>query len=96
MILIGENAGEEQNKATNWCKVIDTSHACGTDLHFIRGTVSDMAEGTILGHEGVGVVEKVGSNVRNFKGGDRVVIPSWDIGIRILLLLQGGLLYTMR
>jgi threonine dehydrogenase-like Zn-dependent dehydrogenase len=35
-----------------------------------------MVEGTILGHEGVGIVEKVGPNVRNFKEGDRVVIPS--------------------
>ena len=55
---------------------LTSSAICGTDLHFIRGTVSDMVEGTILGHEGVGVVEKVGSNVRNFKEGDRVVIPS--------------------
>jgi threonine dehydrogenase-like Zn-dependent dehydrogenase len=55
---------------------LTASAICGTDLHFIRGTVSDMVEGTILGHEGVGVVEKVGSNVRNFKEGDRVVIPS--------------------
>ena len=29
-----------------------------------------------LGHEGVGVVEEIGSNVRNLKVGDRVVIPS--------------------
>src|SRR3954468_15876277 len=55
---------------------LTSSAICGTDLHFIRGTVSNMVEGTILGHEGVGVVEKVGSNVRNFKKGDRVVIPS--------------------
>jgi threonine dehydrogenase-like Zn-dependent dehydrogenase len=55
---------------------LTSSAICGTDLHFIRGTVSNMEEGTILGHEGVGIVEKVGSNVRNFKEGDRVVIPS--------------------
>lgn len=29
---------------------------CGTDLHFVRGTVPVMQEGTILGHEGAGVV----------------------------------------
>jgi threonine dehydrogenase-like Zn-dependent dehydrogenase len=55
---------------------LTSSAICGTDLHFVRGTVSNMVKGTILGHEGVGVVEKVGSRVRNFKEGDRVVIPS--------------------
>lgn len=49
---------------------------CGTDLHFIRGTVPGMVPGTILGHEGVGVVEEVGPDVRNLRKGDRVVIPS--------------------
>lgn len=55
---------------------ITTSAICGTDLHFIRGTVAGMKPGTVLGHEGVGVVEEVGKDVRNFKAGDRVVIPS--------------------
>jgi uncharacterized MnhB-related membrane protein len=35
------------------------SAICGTDLHMIRGTVSPMRPGTILGHEGVGVVQEV-------------------------------------
>lgn len=55
---------------------ITVSAICGTDLHFVRGTVPDMKSGTILGHEGVGVIEKVGEDVRNFRVGDRVVIPS--------------------
>jgi threonine dehydrogenase-like Zn-dependent dehydrogenase len=55
---------------------LTTSAICGTDLHFIRGTLADMVPGTVLGHEGVGVVEEVGKEVRNFKPGDRVVIPS--------------------
>ncbi|HEX7044252.1 MAG TPA: zinc-dependent alcohol dehydrogenase [Burkholderiales bacterium] len=55
---------------------ITASAICGTDLHMVRGTVSGMKPGTILGHEGVGVVEEVGPNVRNFRGGERVVIPS--------------------
>lgn len=55
---------------------LTASAICGTDLHFVRGTVPGMTPGTILGHEGVGVVEEVGSAVRNFKPGDRVVVPS--------------------
>lgn len=55
---------------------ITVSAICGTDLHFIRGTFSDMQEGTILGHEGVGVIEALGDDVRNLSVGDRVVIPS--------------------
>jgi threonine dehydrogenase-like Zn-dependent dehydrogenase len=52
------------------------SAICGTDLHFISGTMSDLEPGTILGHEGVGVVEELGPDVRNLSVGDRVVIPS--------------------
>ncbi|XZE56484.1 alcohol dehydrogenase catalytic domain-containing protein [Planctomycetaceae bacterium SH139] len=55
---------------------ITSSAICGTDLHFVRGTVPGMQPGTILGHEAVGVVEEVGRQVRNIKPGDRVVIPS--------------------
>jgi len=55
---------------------ITASAICGTDLHMVRGTMAGMKPGTILGHEGVGVVEEVGTAVRNFKKGDRVVIGS--------------------
>jgi threonine dehydrogenase-like Zn-dependent dehydrogenase len=55
---------------------ITASAICGTDLHFVRGTMSGMRPGTILGHEGVGIVEEVGPNVRNLRVGDRVVIAS--------------------
>ena len=55
---------------------LTSSAICGTDLHFVRGTMSGMKPGTILGHEGVGVIEQLGSDVRNFEVGDRVVIPS--------------------
>ncbi|MXP62579.1 glutathione-dependent formaldehyde dehydrogenase [Roseomonas sp. M0104] len=55
---------------------LTASAICGTDLHMIRGTLPGMRPGTILGHEGVGIVEEVGRGVRNLRRGDRVVIPS--------------------
>jgi threonine dehydrogenase-like Zn-dependent dehydrogenase len=55
---------------------VTASAICGTDLHMVRGTLAGMEPGTILGHEGVGVVEELGPMVRNLDVGDRVVIPS--------------------
>jgi threonine dehydrogenase-like Zn-dependent dehydrogenase len=55
---------------------ITTSAICGTDLHFIRGSMAPMQPGTILGHEAVGVVEQTGPEVRNLNEGDRVIVPS--------------------
>jgi threonine dehydrogenase-like Zn-dependent dehydrogenase len=52
------------------------SAICGTDLHMIRGTIPGMKKGTILGHEGVGIVEKIGTAVKKFAIGDRVIVPS--------------------
>jgi alcohol dehydrogenase len=47
---------------------------CGTDLHILKGEVPTCKPGTILGHEGIGVVDAVGSGVSTFKTGDRVLI----------------------
>ncbi|MGZ5161379.1 MAG: zinc-dependent alcohol dehydrogenase family protein [Burkholderiales bacterium] len=47
---------------------------CGTDLHILKGDVPSCQPGRVLGHEGVGVVEKVGPAVTAFKSGDRVLI----------------------
>jgi threonine dehydrogenase-like Zn-dependent dehydrogenase len=55
---------------------ITASAICGTDLHFIRGSAPDMQSGTILGHEGIGIIEALGPDVRNLDVGDRVLIPS--------------------
>jgi alcohol dehydrogenase len=47
---------------------------CGTDLHILNGDVPTCAPGTILGHEGVGIIETVGAAVSGFRSGDRVLI----------------------
>lgn len=55
---------------------LTASAICGTELHFVRGTFSGMKKGQILGHEGVGIVESVGGEVRDIRVGQRVIIPS--------------------
>jgi alcohol dehydrogenase len=54
-------------------KIVKTT-ICGTDLHIMKGDVPEVTDGRIIGHEGVGVVEEVGSAVSNFKKGDHVLI----------------------
>ena len=54
-------------------KIVKTT-ICGTDLHILKGDVPTCEPGRILGHEGVGVIDKVGPAVTAFKPGDRVLI----------------------
>ena len=75
-IRLDEVAEPQIEQPTDAVICLTASAICGTDLHFIRGTFSGMKEGTILGHEGVGIIEQLGSQVRNFDIGDRVVVCS--------------------
>jgi alcohol dehydrogenase len=54
-------------------KIVKTT-ICGTDLHILKGDVATCKPGTVLGHEGVGVIDAVGPGVTTFKAGDRVLI----------------------
>jgi alcohol dehydrogenase len=47
---------------------------CGTDLHILKGDVATCTSGRVLGHEGVGIVDSVGTGVTSFKAGDHVLI----------------------
>ena len=53
---------------------ITTSTICGTDLHILKGDLPGVTDGRILGHEGIGVVEQVGTGVSEFHVGDKVII----------------------
>jgi threonine dehydrogenase-like Zn-dependent dehydrogenase len=54
---------------------VTSSGICGSDLHLYEVLGPFMAEGDILGHEPMGVVEAVGPGVEHIAPGDRVVIP---------------------
>ena len=53
---------------------IDTATICGTDLHILKGDVTETTPGTILGHEAVGTVVETGSAVTTVSPGDRVLV----------------------
>ena len=48
---------------------------CGSDLHLFDGVVPTMLRGDILGHEFMGEIVEVGSEVKKVKAGDRVIVP---------------------
>jgi threonine dehydrogenase-like Zn-dependent dehydrogenase len=54
---------------------ITTTAICGSDLHLYEVMGPFLDEGDILGHEPMGIVEEVGTEVTNLAPGDRVVIP---------------------
>ncbi|CAA9458172.1 MAG: Threonine dehydrogenase and related Zn-dependent dehydrogenases [uncultured Rubrobacteraceae bacterium] len=54
---------------------ITTTAICGSDLHLYEVLGPFMGEGDVLGHEPMGIVEEVGSEVTHVKPGDRVVLP---------------------
>ena len=54
---------------------ITSTAICGSDLHLYRVLTMYMEEGDVLGHEPMGIVEEVGSQVTQISPGDRVVVP---------------------
>lgn len=54
---------------------ITSTAICGSDLHLYNGYIPTMQSGDIMGHEFIGEVVELGSEVKNLKKGDRVVIP---------------------
>lgn len=54
---------------------ITSTAICGSDLHFYDGFIPAMEKGDIVGHEFMGEVVEVGSEVKKLKVGDRIVVP---------------------
>jgi len=61
-------------QATDAIVRIITTTICGTDLHILKGDVPTVTAGRILGHEGVGIIEEMGTNVLGFHKADKVLI----------------------
>jgi threonine dehydrogenase-like Zn-dependent dehydrogenase len=62
-------------KPTDAIVRITSSGICGSDLHLYEVLSPFMNPGDVLGHEPMGIVEEVGSEVSSVKAGDRVVMP---------------------
>jgi alcohol dehydrogenase len=76
---LNQKALEERPKpviTTPTDAIVKVTHTtiCGTDLHILKGDVPSCTPGRILGHEGLGIVDAVGSGVTVFKVGDAVLI----------------------
>lgn len=61
--------------ATDAIVRITSTAICGSDLHLYELFGPFLEEGDILGHEPMGIVEEVGSEVTHIRAGDRVVVP---------------------
>ena len=69
---------------------VTTTAICGSDLHLYEVLGAYLSPGDVLGHETIGVVEEVGSNVAHIRAGDRVVIP-FNISCGSCWMCQRGL-----
>lgn len=73
-IALEEKSKPSLQKSTDAIVKVLKTTICGTDLGIYKGKNPYMKDGIILGHEGVGVIEEVGSSVSEFKVGDKVII----------------------
>lgn len=62
---------------------------CTSDVHLIETGAIPTVFGKVLGHEGVGIIEEVGDQVKDFKVGDRVILPTVAVKWRSLLEQEG-------
>src|SRR5690349_17040153 len=74
-VRVDEVEDPKIEEATDAVIKVTSTAICGSDLHLYEILSPFMAEGDILGHEPMGIVEEVGPEVTHIAPGDRVVIP---------------------
>lgn len=73
-VKLEERPRPKLEKPTDAIVRLSKTTICGTDLHIRGGDVATCVPGRILGHEGVGIVDEVGTSVQGFKAGENVLI----------------------
>src|SRR3954468_20371413 len=74
-VRVDEVSDPKIEEPTDAIVKITSTAICGSDLHLYSKLSPVMKAGDIIGHEPMGIVEEVGSEVPNLHKGDRVVIP---------------------
>jgi len=74
-VRVDEVPDPKIEKPTDAVIKVTSTGLCGSDLHLYRVLGAFIDAGDILGHEPMGIVEEVGSEVEQISKGDRVVIP---------------------
>jgi threonine dehydrogenase-like Zn-dependent dehydrogenase len=76
-LAVGEVPDPQIRNAGDIIVKVNRTVTCGSDLHLLGGYIPFMEKGDVLGHEFVGEVVEAGSDVRNHRVGDRVVVSSF-------------------
>jgi threonine dehydrogenase-like Zn-dependent dehydrogenase len=74
-VRVDDVADPQIKEPTDAIVRVTSTGICGSDLHLYEVLGPFMGKGDILGHEPMGIVEEVGSEVTNLRPGDRVVVP---------------------
>jgi threonine dehydrogenase-like Zn-dependent dehydrogenase len=74
-VEVTEVADPQLQQPTDAIIRVTSTAICGSDLHLYGVLGPYLKAGDVLGHEAMGIVEEVGSEVTNLRAGDRVVVP---------------------
>lgn len=90
-VRVDEVADPRIEESTDAIIKVTATAICGSDLHLYEPLGPFLSPGDILGHEAMGIVEEVGSDVTHIKVGDRVVVP-FNISCGHCWMCQRGLM----